>query len=306
MPSFPEILELELSNRCNLDCVMCPRLPQKMKGGTMTAALLDRVLDEALAVPGRLFRLHGIGEPLLAPTFRHAVERIMADERGHRLSLITNGHLLDRDMARFLLSRAVTRITVSVAAATAATYEKVRRSPDFAKVVRNTLRLIDERDRLGSPSQIEVQIVRVPPADQEVEAFVDFWSRFDVTVEVWHDLNWGRRATGVPPSLDLEPCHHLWDYTVVCWDGRVGICCIDGSRWYVVGNAVTQSIAEIYNGPCIESIRELHKKRRTELIPICVDCSFRDQSHIAFSSNVRKTGLRPGPLLPVPILPVLR
>ena len=152
----------------------------------------------------------------------------------------------------------MSRITVSVAAATAHTYAQVRRSPKFERVGQNTQRLIAERDRLGAPV-----------------------------------------------GLDFPPCHHLWDYTVVCWDGRIGICCIDGCRFYIVGDANTQTMAEVYNGPKIETIREVHRQHRTDKLPICVDCSFRDQSHIGFSANVHRTGAMPGPFLPVPTLPIL-
>ncbi len=305
MPHFPSILDVELSNRCNLDCVMCPRLPQKMHAGDMAPALLDRVLDEALAVPERTFRLHGIGEPLLSPLFAHAVERIKSDAGGHRIELVTNAHLLDRERARFILRQGVDNVTLSVAAFTAETYRAVRQSTRFDRVQRNAIRFIGERDRMHAPTHIEVQLVRVPPADREVDAFIDFWARWDVTVEIWHDLNRGRRATGQPPLAAMTPCHHLYDYTVVCWDGRVGICCIDAARLYVVGNANQHTLAHIYNDARITAIRALHATGDTSRMPICVDCSFRNQEHIAFSANVHRTGQRPPALPPVPALPIV-
>jgi hypothetical protein len=305
MSCFPEIIDLELSNRCNLSCAMCPRLPQNARSGAMSVELLDRLLDEALALPGRTFRLHGSGEPLLAPTFKHAIERITAAPGEHGVSLVTNGHLLDREMIRFLLSHQVRQITVSIGAATAASYQKVRSSPNFDKVVKNAIHLIDERDRRGSPTVIDVQLVRVPPADVETEAFVQFWSRFNVVIEIWHDVNWGRRALGVPATLDLPPCERLWDSTVVCWDGRVALCCIDCYRLHVVGNVASASLREVYNGLILSAIREMHRQRQATCLPLCVDCSFRDGKHIAFSANVLKTGARLPPLLPVPKLPAL-
>lgn len=300
MELFPKTIELELSNRCNLDCVMCPRLPQKLNLGNMSEALITRVLDECLAYSERTFRLHGIGEPLLSPAFRDTVSRIKGSPGTHRLQLITNGHLLSRDTARFILRREVDRITVSVAAASAASYEAVRKSKQFDRVVRNTIRLIDERDRMGSQSTIAVQLVRVPPADQEVDAFVDFWSRFDVDVEIWHDLFWGRRALGEPATLDLPPCRELYEYSVVCWDGRVGICCVDGARLHTVGHLERQSLKEAFNGPIINAMRRAHEARDTTPMPICVDCSFRDGRHVAFESNVYRTGERPSVFVPVP------
>lgn len=304
-PHFPLIFDLELSNRCNLDCVMCPRLPQKLHMGDMERALLDKVLDEALAVPGRRFRLHGIGEPLLSPHFEHAIERIKGAPGDPFVELITNGHLLSRERVRFVLRNEVDQVTVSVAAATAAGYEAVRRSPKFDLVVRNTLRLIDERTRLGAPTKITVQLVRVPPVDREVDAFVEFWRRFDVEIEIWHDLNWGLRATHTPATLEHPPCQHLYDYTVVCWDGRVGICCIDPGRMYILGNAKKDSVRDLYNGPVMQRLRALHQRGALNEMPICIDCSFRDGSHVAFSANVHRTGVTPGSLPPVPRLPII-
>ena len=46
MELFPKTIELELSNRCNLDCVMCPRLHKTLNLGKMSEDLITRVLDE--------------------------------------------------------------------------------------------------------------------------------------------------------------------------------------------------------------------------------------------------------------------
>jgi len=278
---FPLIIDLELSNRCNLDCIMCTRLPQKLHMGDMAEALWSKVLDEALEVPERIFRLHGIGEPLLSPSFRTVVERIKGHHHHHSIDLITNGHFLDRNMARFLLRQGVDQITVSVAAASEQGYERVRGSKKFSRVVQNTLRLHDERERMQAPSKIIVQIVDVEPVHDEIDAFVEFWSRFDVQVEVWHDLNRGRRAFNPRVESVLSPCEHLYSYTAVCWDGRVCICCIDGARHYIVGNANTETLREVFNGRRLNAIRRLHEEGQSERMPICADCSFRDGKHVA-------------------------
>jgi hypothetical protein len=74
---------------------------------------------------------------------------------------------------------------------------------------------------------------------------------------------------------------------------------------HIVGNLAVQSLTDVYNGPCLESIRDLHKRQMAYLLPICVDCAFRDGKHIAFSSNVHQTGATMGSFPPVPKLPVL-
>ncbi|MEO1170995.1 MAG: aspartyl/asparaginyl beta-hydroxylase domain-containing protein [Myxococcota bacterium] len=297
---FPRILDLELTNRCNLDCQMCPR-PANM--GNMNKALLDGILDEALEYPEREFRLHGIGEPLIAPLFSHAVHRIKSHPGGHRIHLTTNGHHLDKETRKLLRSYAVDSVNISVAAATAETYKQIRRSDRFDRVLRNTVAMIEQRDRYGIPMDITVQIIRVPPGDSQVDAFIEMWSKFDVIIEVWDDMFRGRLRGSDAPG----PCRYLWDYTLVTWDGFVQICCVDPLRAYQVGNANDQSIDEWYNGPQIQAIRDFHLQRRDdEAMPICRNCSFRDDQHIAFTGNVHRTGERPEALAELSRLPIYK
>ncbi len=293
MPLFPDILDIELNNRCNLNCSMCPR-PEHQ--GSMSMALLDKVLDEALQVPGRVFRLHGLGEPLLAPTFQHALQRIKAHDGEHLVNLVSNGHLLSKTVARQILRQGADHIMLSIGAATTETYRAVRRSKHFDKVVSNALFLITERDRLCAPTRIDVQLVRTPPADdaREVEAFVEFWSRFDVRIQIWNDF-----FRGVPKDQnEVSACSHLWSYTLIGFEGKVHMCCIDGGRAYAVGDARTQSLRHIYNDAPLERIRKTHLSGNDiHDMPLCAHCSFRDGGHIAYSGNMYRGGKGP-PNLP--------
>ena len=44
---FPSYLTLEMTNRCNLDCVMCPRAQQTRPVGDLEIDLLEKILKEA-------------------------------------------------------------------------------------------------------------------------------------------------------------------------------------------------------------------------------------------------------------------
>jgi radical SAM protein with 4Fe4S-binding SPASM domain len=59
----------------------------------------------------RFFRLVG-GEPFLHPAFREVVHYIKA--KGCRLDIISNGTLIDEEMARFLVSERVDRVRISI------------------------------------------------------------------------------------------------------------------------------------------------------------------------------------------------
>jgi hypothetical protein len=284
---FPALLDLELSNRCNRACIMCVR-PEADRQGAMTEALLDCVLDEALGYPRRWFRLHGLGEPLLSPLLPRAVARIKNPAQEHKIELVTNGDLLEGRMAKWLLGQGVDIVNISLGAATAATYQDVRKSVSghlapgaFERVVRNTLRLLDERERLSAKTAVVLQLVRTGPATDEEEAFIAFWSKLPVRIEIWHDFNAGREVLGESAQTVPTPCRHLTQAMIVLWDGRVGLCCIDALRRYPMGDLRAHSLGEIYNGDAFSRMRDLHASGSLASMPLCQRCLFRDDRHIA-------------------------
>lgn len=103
---LPTALSVELTAACNQRCAHCynawraegERAPTHMETEALLA-LLDRVGDEAGL---RRVTLSG-GEPLLHPDLRRVVEHLRAREL--ELFLITNGTLVDPDVARFLAPR---------------------------------------------------------------------------------------------------------------------------------------------------------------------------------------------------------
>ena len=281
---FPHIIDIELTNRCNLNCIMCPRYPQRQNLGDMSEDLLTKILDETLHRPQKVYRLHGIGEPLLAPTLKTAINRIMSSSNNHFVDFITNGQLLTRDMGKFLLYQQLSQITISLGAATATTYQKIRGKTNFSAIVRNIITLIDENARLGSRSKIIVQLVKVDEATDEIEDFINFWRKFPVEIEIWHDFRDGRSNIDPACEKDLSPCKHLYEYIGITWHGEVRICCQDPTLMYRVGEMSKNSIEEIYNCPQMNELRDIHQRGTLDDMPICQYCSFRDDSHIYFNA----------------------
>ncbi|WP_457549350.1 radical SAM protein [Archaeoglobus sp.] len=85
----PKILQLEVTNDCNLNCSICMRTKSNRKVGYLS-------LEDFSKIPIEEFKeisFHGWGEPLLHPNLFEFVK--MAHERGAETSLITNATLLD-------------------------------------------------------------------------------------------------------------------------------------------------------------------------------------------------------------------
>jgi radical SAM protein with 4Fe4S-binding SPASM domain len=132
---LPATLSVELTAACNQRCAHCynawraegNRSPERMETAELLA-LLDRVIAE-LGL-GRV-TLSG-GEPLLHPDFRRIVEHLR--ERGLELFLITNGTLVDDEVARFLAPR-FGAVQLTLAGADAAGHDEICGPGSFARVV---------------------------------------------------------------------------------------------------------------------------------------------------------------------------
>lgn len=120
---LPSHLVLEVTNQCNLDCIMCERRltqPDDM----MSLEIFDQCA--ANLVPfARCTELSGLGEPTLAPLFPYMAGRIYSD--GQDLYFPTNGAgLSKKPVLDSLLDSPRTKVSISIDAATPETYARVR------------------------------------------------------------------------------------------------------------------------------------------------------------------------------------
>jgi len=106
-------LILELSSRCNLSCPMCFRSHWKEKTGHMGMDILDRILSESSLFPQLEF-IHflGMGEPFCNPCFQEAISSVRSS--GLKTRITTNGTMMDRDLARFIVDMQVNIMDISL------------------------------------------------------------------------------------------------------------------------------------------------------------------------------------------------
>ena len=250
---------LELTNRCNLKCTFCPTADGRMARprGHMDDALFTAALDGA----GRLefLLLFQWGEPLLHPRFAELAAE--ASRRGIRTLVTTNGTLLDERRIAGLLGAGVDRVTVSVDG-DATTHEAVRGIPLSA--TRAAIeRLVAARDVAGAATSIDVSMVVAPETEigtaefrRAVEGRVD-------RVQTIPLLTKGERRTR---------CREPWrGGLVVLEDGRCTVCCVDHDGELAVGDARTESLRTIWNGPRLRALRRAHA---TGALPaVCATCT---------------------------------
>lgn len=109
---IPLMASFDLTYRCNLKCRMCNAWKIKRNENELDLGEWKKVVEGLIkAFSVRTFRLVG-GEPFMHSNLKEIVHHIKA--RDCSLTMVTNGTLIDRKMAHFLVSECVDSVRISV------------------------------------------------------------------------------------------------------------------------------------------------------------------------------------------------
>lgn len=147
---MPRFLNIACAaGRCNCDCRMCTNL-RDSELRWLRVEELRSILDNASTAEAVTFS-SGNSDPLLNPDFVLLLEELSG--RGMKCDFYTNALALDKKTADSLIaSKSVSMINFSLDAATATTYERIRRRR--FEIVQDNIRYFARRcseDRVNSP-----------------------------------------------------------------------------------------------------------------------------------------------------------
>jgi MoaA/NifB/PqqE/SkfB family radical SAM enzyme len=148
---FPKSLQVELTSYCNLKCVMCPKtlgVYRSEPNKSMEMDVLDYIVTSILPYVHRV-DVVGDGEPLLAPDLLfYLLEN--ANFFKIPVTICSNGILLTPEFSRKLIEHELADLNISIDAATAGTYNKIR-GADFDVLINNIKSLNELKAEAGSP-----------------------------------------------------------------------------------------------------------------------------------------------------------
>ncbi len=192
---FLRSLDIELTHRCNFDCIHCcvnkPLSDERSRSEELSTKELVHILDQAAALGCLYVRFTG-GEPLIRPDFADLYRH--ARSIGLRVMLFTNASALTPDLVR-LLERIppLAPVEVSMYGMEPESCEAVTgRKGSFEAVSRGVSLLREHR------IPFVVKGALLPPTRNEVHAFDD-WAKTQVpgmenppSLAVFLDLRWNR------------------------------------------------------------------------------------------------------------------
>ena len=268
-PDFPPKVQVEITNRCNLRCVMCPRTHMTRPQGHLTLDTFRQIADQCADDAGCVLSLFFLGEPLLNPELPRMIE-YLESVRGRSpvppaYGLQTNGTLLTRERSEALLRAGLREISISLDA-TDDTLERVRPGASYAAIERHIAELLRAADELGI-DDLNVTIAKLcdDPQSAEAASFRDRWSGRVAQVHLMpinkiEGLSFlaadgsirevGEKEHGPPRAYCGEGARLL-----IHWNGDFGFCCNDINGELELGNIRNRGIREAWNSPEMRRIR---------------------------------------------------
>ncbi len=169
---FPVRLDMELTERCNNNCVHCyinlPPADRKAKSRELSTSQVKKIMKEAVSLGCMVVRFTG-GEPLLRKDFRKIY--IFARKQGLRVMLFTNATLITDELGRlFRRLPPLEKMEVSIFGLSKTSYESSTRQPgSFARAMAGV------RVLLKNKIPFVVKWALLPANKSEFKAFKE-WS----------------------------------------------------------------------------------------------------------------------------------
>jgi len=279
LPDFPDTVLLETSSGCNGLCVFCPyeAIRESLPKGRMEDALFVRVIDELAVHRVKKIIPCFINEPLVHPSLCDRLSHIRRKSPSTIISLTTNASLLRGKTARRILEENLAdELNISFQGVSREIYEASMPGLSFDRTLENVKSFLEMRGRNARPivTVTTVETVIVQPELQKAHAF---WKSLGASFKT---LPFETRSGEVRQSLagrdrTLSPvgfCRRPFNTLVITFDGKVPICCVDYTRKCIVGDANTDTLESIWNGPAFQEVRRAFIEGTARSTPACSNC----------------------------------
>ncbi len=266
---FPRTVQVETTNACNAQCVICPHKTMTRSIQTMDDETYTRVIDQCAEYHCRSVHLHNFGEPMLD---KNIIERIQyAKSRGLKsVKLFTNGSILPERLAYGLATSGLDEIKISFDGASKEEFERIRYPLKFESVVRNIHRLVDTRN--SNETHLKI-LVTCSSTTKKSDTMILLEKKVD-SFSFGKIHNWG--DTDVVETLQKKirkPCSRVWRTFTVLSDGTVSLCCLDYDGKVIVGDTKSDPIVTIWKNDPYKKLRKLHSAGCQHEISICDACT---------------------------------
>lgn len=296
--STPQTVMIDICNLCNFKCVFCPTSDRKLlkqvgrPSGMMSLDEFKKIVDGLTCFPGRIpvLCLHKDGEPLLNKNVVEMVRYAKDKDISGNIEITTNGSRLTRSVAIGLIEAGLDSIRISIEHVSDDGYKKVTQNySKFSVVVENVKVLFEEKKRRRSKMKVLVKIIDAGLSKEEKKLFYKIFSPISDVCRVegimgWSDSSMKDFTLGLKPAVGMDGVTPLKEKRIVCpepfkmmainFDGTVSPCCDDWTWGLKMGNALTASPVDIWNGKDMNKLRMAHLNGCKDQFKACANCQY--------------------------------
>ncbi len=217
-PALPQSITLSFDRSCNLCCKSCRTKPyvldetERQRIPVITAKLLRSGWLEQV----NLLRVATSGEVFYSPYYRQV---LTTDLRRQQIEIFSNGTLFNEENWRLVAGKYKTiDVDISVDAATAETYQELRRGADFNRL-RHNLTMLSDLHRQKKIRRFSLNFVVQRDNFREMVSFVKLGQALGVDSIQFQRMNYFSGSAYTPQEF-LEHCliidNQYLDYELWC------------------------------------------------------------------------------------------
>lgn len=281
IPDFPLTLYIELVNRCNFHCVMCYTKHHSESRAELSFEVLEKIFKESKENKLPSIVLGMGGEALLYKDIKKVFK--MIKEAGLQdIFLGTNASLLNDDIIDFIVRNKITRLKISLDAATPQIFGKIRTIGSLEQIERNIEKLIACKKKYNSFLPIiRISFVVMDENFEEIQAFIDKWKdRADcIDFQRCIDFSYVDKSMEIDQEIIKNSFCSGPFFSLSIWaDGHVTPFCTFYDLKLPLGNIYKESLKDIWNGEKLREIRERLISKKFN--PICQKCLYARDKHL--------------------------
>lgn len=269
----PLMLDVELTNSCNMRCRMCPTGRMELKRPTemMPRETLVALLDQADRYRCAL-RFIGWGEPTQHPDLVWAIS--YASEAGLLTHINTNGILMTEKLAGELVAAGLSSIKFSFQGVDRESYADMRMQDFFEELLGRIKRVKDARNDRELPFiAASTTITTESPAQvrefrERIKPLVDHLSIGKTIMDFLNIPGDDKVDEGLGHP---DPCPEVWAKLSIASNGQIKVCCNDYSNITDCGNVKTTSLLDAWKHPTMVKYRTALAAGNYDQ-PLCKDC----------------------------------
>lgn len=292
--AYPTILELNITNRCNLMCSTCRHAPNEIipwsdgnarrndrKGniaiGSMDDKLLDAITKDEAMKHIMAVKLYGSGESLLNPRLYDTIRKL--SERKVATILATNGMLLNRENSTKLMESGLDLIKIAISGFSQEVYGKYHKGGDISRILENIKMLAKLRQEYSSNMVVVLDYLLFQHNIHEVSPARSFCKDTGLLMMVRRGILMKQDVSGLQitaePRQSNKLCDWIWSMMTIDWDGKVVPCC-----WYLYSMSpivfgqydASNSLHDIWNSKRFAEYRSVHLNRGRSAFDVCRGC----------------------------------